>query len=86
LSRHDNAQRDALLEIAKAFAAANAIAEGIAPRQQDKGARLRKAARRRLVAGSSVAAAIMGDATVAPGRQQETSGPRTRPRRAASDD
>jgi hypothetical protein len=46
------AQRNALLEIAKAFAAANAIAEGTAPdTEQDKSARLRKAAWRRPVAG-----------------------------------
>jgi transcriptional regulator with XRE-family HTH domain len=43
-----SAQRNALLEIAKAFAAANAIAEPAAPgAEQGKTARLRKAAWRR---------------------------------------
>jgi transcriptional regulator with XRE-family HTH domain len=47
-----SAQRNALLEIAKAFAAANAIAQPAAPgAEQGKAARLRKAAWRRPVAG-----------------------------------
>jgi transcriptional regulator with XRE-family HTH domain len=47
-----SAQRNALLEIAKAFAAANAIAEPAAPAaEKGKTARLRKATWRRPVAG-----------------------------------
>jgi transcriptional regulator with XRE-family HTH domain len=48
-----SAQRNALLEIAKAFAAANAIAEASRPgTEQDGTTRLRKAAWRRPVAGA----------------------------------
>jgi hypothetical protein len=50
-----SAQRNALLEIAKAFAAANAIAKASTPgADQGKTARLRKAAWRRPVAGRAL--------------------------------
>ena len=51
-----SAQRNALLEIAKAFAAANAIAEATEPgAEQGKAVRLRKASWRRPVAGRAAA-------------------------------
>jgi hypothetical protein len=49
-------QRNAILEIARAFAAANALAKPAAPAgEQGKTARLRKAAWRRPVAGRAAA-------------------------------